>query len=305
MKRISTFDDLLNQYILEKPLSEATVSSYSAILRCFIKDTEITRLNKITLAPLLEWRLSVTTRTSDITWNTYLRHMRALWKFAIMKKYVPGTDHFKALNWGKYKKSNKQKTISHQQLTSIMTYFSSQECNLEPCWFWKTVIRFMYFTGVRRKQLITIKWGDLDLNLHTLLLSIEGEKTDISRVLPLQENLIKALREYKLLVQHHYPRAFNPNSQLFNITLFYDRYKGDQMTEEQVSGLFRRLSNRVEFNISAHMLRHTMATEMAKTGQIKTLQQILGHSDISTTMNFYVHPDMNQLRGLVNTLSDI
>ncbi len=96
MKRISTFDDLLNQYILEKPLSDATVSSYSAILHCFIKDTHITQLNKVTLTPLLEWRLSVTTRTSDITWNTYLRHMRALWKFAIMKKYVPDTDHFKA-----------------------------------------------------------------------------------------------------------------------------------------------------------------------------------------------------------------
>ncbi|MBT7207435.1 MAG: site-specific integrase, partial [Gammaproteobacteria bacterium] len=68
---------------------------------------------------------------------------------------------------------------------------------------------------------------------------------------------------------------------------------------------FRRLSNRMEFKVSAHMLRHTMATEMAKTGQIKTLQQILGHSDINTTMNFYVHPDMNQLRGLVNTLNDI
>jgi len=305
MKRISTFDDLLNQYILEKPLSDATVSSYSAILHCFIKDTQITRLNQVTLTPLLDWRLSVTTRTSDITWNTYLRHMRALWKFAIMKKYVPDTDHFKALNWGKYKSSSKNKIITPHQLTCIMSYLSSHDCNLEPCWFWKTVIRFMYFTGVRRKQLITIKWGNLDLNQHTLLLSAEGEKTDVSRVLPLQENLIKDLREYKLLIQHHYPKAFNPNNQLFNITLFYNRYKGDQMTEEQVSGLFRRLSDRVEFKVSAHMLRHTMATEMAKTGQIKTLQQILGHSDISTTMNFYVHPDLNQLRGLMNTLSDI
>jgi integrase len=305
MKKPSTFDELLNQYILEKSLSEATISSYSSILRRFIKDTEITQLRKVTLSPLLEWRLSVTTRTSDITWNTYLRHMRALWKFAIMKKYVPRTDHFKALNWGKYKKSSKKKTISHQQLTSIMTYLSSQECNLEPCWFWKTLIRFMYFTGVRRKQLATIKWGDLDLNHQTLFLSIEGEKTDISRQLPLQENLIADLKEYRLLVQHHYPRGFHPHSQLFNITLFYDRYLGNEMTEAQVSGFFRRLSNRMEFKVSAHMLRHTMATEMAKTGQIKTLQQILGHSDINTTMNFYVHPDMNQLRGLVNTLNDI
>ena len=305
MKKISTFDELLKQYVLEKPLCSATVSSYTRILRCFIRDTKIIQLNEITLTPLLEWRLTVITRTSDISWNTYLRHMRALWKFAILREYVPLSDPFKELNWGKYKKSSKQKTISQKQLTSIMTFLSNPECILEPCWFWKIVIRFMYFTGVRRKQLITIKWGDLDLNHQTIHLSMEGEKTDASRRLPLQDSLIADLRKYKLLVQHHYPKAFSPNSQLFNVTLFYDRYKGEEMSEEQVSGFFRRLSKGLEFNISPHMLRHTMATEMAKTGQIKTLQQILGHSDISTTMNFYVHPDINQLRSLVNTLNDI
>lgn len=305
MNRNTTFDELLKQYILEKPLSTATISSYTRVLRCFMRDTNIIQLNEVTLASLLNWRLTVLTRTSDITWNTYLRHMRALWKFAISKKYVSNTDLFKELNWGKYKKSSKQKTISQKQLTKIMAYLSSQECNLEPCWYWAIVVRFMYFTGVRRKQLITLKWGDLDFHHHTINLSMEGEKTDTARTLPVQNNLIADLREYKLLMQYHYPKACSPSAQLFNITLFYDRYKGKEMTEEQVSGFFRRLSKRLEFNVSPHMLRHTMATEMAKTGQIKTLQQILGHSDISTTMNFYVHPDINQLRSLVNTLPDI
>jgi len=48
-----------------------------------------------------------------------------------------------------------------------------------------------------------------------------------------------------------------------------------------------------------------MATEIAKTGKIKPLQRILGHTDISTTMNFYVHPDIDELRKAADCLGDI
>jgi integrase len=305
MKRISTFNELLNQYTLEKPLSEATVTSYTRILHGFITDTGLQHLNEVSLAPLLIWRKSVIKRTSDITWNTYLRHMRALWKFAIYKEYVPDANFFKELHWGKYKTSNKQKILSATQLKMIMVYLSDQNCTLEPCWFWKIVIRFIYFTGIRRKQLVTLNWNDLDLEKQTIYLSVIGDKIDTGRILPLQENIISDLREYQLLIKHHYPKSYKPCTQLFNINLFNANYKGVKMTEGQVSGLFRRLCKKVGVKVSPHMLRHTMATEMAKTGQIKALQKILGHADIKTTMNFYVHPDLNQLRHVLNSLNDI
>lgn len=304
MKKIRTFEALLEQYVIEKPLSEATISSYTRILHCFTKDTKITHLDKVSLTPLLEWRLNVIHRTSDITWNTYLRHMRALWKFAIMKKYVPEVNHFKALNWGRIK-STKAKTISNKQLKEIIAFLSNPECDLEPPWFWKTVVKFLYYTGVRRKQLVTLRWSDLDFEQKVIHLSAEGEKTNNERTLPLKDSLISSLKEYQLMMKQHHPEACNANTQLFNITLLYDRYKGHEMTEEQVSGFFRRLKSRVDFSVSPHKLRHTMATEIARTGQIKPLQQILGHSNITTTMNFYVHPDMDQLRSVMNDLSDI
>lgn len=60
------------------------------------------------------------------------------------------------------------------------------------------------------------------------------------------------------------------------------------MTASQLSGFFRRLTKQVGFPVSAHMFRHTMATEIAKSGQIKELQEILGHSDVRTTLTSYV-----------------
>ena len=304
MKKISTFDELLNQYIIEKPLSSATIVTYKGIVKIFSNDTGIQCLDKINYEKLLNWRLTIIQRSSDITWNNYLRHMRALWKFAIRKKAVPDADHFLELHWGKYN-SSKTKTITNLQLKKILYLLSDPECNIEPCWFWKYVVQFMYLTGVRRLQLVSIKWKDINFTDKTIYLSANGEKTDISRTIPMGTNLEQGLTSYRNRLIKDYPLAFKPEAQLFNVTLFNSRYTGKQMNETQLSGFFKRLGKKIGFPISSHRLRHTMATEIAKTGQIKPLQQILGHTDIGTTMNFYVHPDMDQLRSVMNTLIDI
>jgi len=67
MTTIITFQQLLDQYILERSLTEASIGSYRRVLRCFTKDTGITKLSDISLPILLEWRLAVTVRASDIT----------------------------------------------------------------------------------------------------------------------------------------------------------------------------------------------------------------------------------------------
>ena len=304
MNRITTFDDLLNQYIREKPLSSATIVTYKSVVSLFSTDTGILDLDKVHYEKLLNWRLTIIERSSDITWNNYLRHMRALWKFAIRKKAVPDIDYFLELQWGKYN-SSKTKTITKKQLQKILFFLSDPECNIEPCWFWKYVVQFMYFTGVRRLQLVSIKWKDINFVDKTIYLSAKGEKTDISRFIPIGLTLENRLISYRNRLIKDYPLAFKPEAQLFNVTLLNPRYTGNEMKETQLSGFFKRLGKKIGYPISPHRLRHTMATEIAKTGQIKPLQQILGHTDIGTTMNFYVHPDMDQLRSVVNTLPDI
>ena len=52
-----------------------------------------------------------------------------------------------------------------------------------------------------------------------------------------------------------------------------------------------------------HRLRHTFATNLLKNGaDIKTIQLLLGHSSSTITMNYYLHPDIKQLRNAVNLL---
>ena len=60
-------------------------------------------------------------------------------------------------------------------------------------------------------------------------------------------------------------------------------------------------------HISAHILRHTACTRMAEAGiDPKTLQYIMGHSDISTTMDIYNHVDsvrvQNEMKKFENVM---
>ena len=55
-----------------------------------------------------------------------------------------------------------------------------------------------------------------------------------------------------------------------------------------------------------HGLRHTFATRCVEAGcDYKTLSAILGHSNISTTLNLYVHPDMNQKRRCMEQMATL
>ncbi len=74
------------------------------------------------------------------------------------------------------------------------------------------------------------------------------------------------------------------------------------MTFDQLGATFRRLSKATNIRISPHRLRHTMATELAASKDIRTLQELLGHTNISTTMQ-YVHPDMDRMRSLLEAFS--
>ena len=54
-----------------------------------------------------------------------------------------------------------------------------------------------------------------------------------------------------------------------------------------------------------HVLRHTFATLAEPHLDVKTLQSVMGHSDIQTTMNRYTHPQERNIIQAVSTLSDV
>lgn len=73
--------------------------------------------------------------------------------------------------------------------------------------------------------------------------------------------------------------------------------KGFPMTDWDVRALFKRLRKKTGIKIHPHLLRHTHATLFYReTKDIKQVQERLGHANIQTTMNMYVHPSNEEIR---------
>lgn len=74
------------------------------------------------------------------------------------------------------------------------------------------------------------------------------------------------------------------------------------MSVNQVTHIFRCLSNVVGFISSPHRLRHTVATSLMKNPEnVYVVQKLLGHKDINVTLEYIEH-DVEMLRDSVNLL---
>ena len=121
-------------------------------------------------------------------------------------------------------------------------------------------------------------------------------------MIPLTPSLREVLEGMRRKVEAKVGRKCLPKEQVFNVTLFNPRYKGKTMTEAHVSAAFRRIREQTGIDISAHRFRHTFASKLAKQGRVKELQQVLGHTDVRTTLG-YVQPDMNGMAEMMSGLS--
>lgn len=83
----------------------------------------------------------------------------------------------------------------------------------------------------------------------------------------------------------------------FVFVKLHGRNIGQAMNYQDVSALFKRLRDKIEINVHPHLFRHTHASMFYRqTKDIKQVQERLGHSQIQTTMNLYLHPSDEEIR---------
>lgn len=296
-----TVEQVLQSYLLENLVRPETARTYGQAVRRWTEETGISYIEAITREDVLNWRNEVLSRARPETWNKYRRHMRALFNYAVTRGWVT-TNFFSSVSPARTG-TRLKKTVDIEVVRKALTYLEGEEA-LRPGWFWAMVIRAIWFTGVRRRQIVELRWGDLNLEAGTWLIRSETSKTHREWRLPLVPQLIEDFTELHRRTTECLKKRPSRSRQVFNVTLFYKRYKGPELTEDQIGGFFHRLSELLNEPITPHRLRHTMATQLAVHGDIRTLQEILGHSHLSTTMS-YVHPDMARMRTLIERLPDL
>lgn len=141
----------------------------------------------------------------------------------------------------------------------------------------RSLLVVMLTTGIRRGEASQARLADLDLRHRQLLVRGKGAK---ERAVPLCRQAVEALRQYLPW------RRENGVAQLW----LNDR--GHPLTVKAINLLVRRIAREAGLQgVTPHKLRHTFATELIRRGtDIRTAQELLGHSDIQSTAT-YLHSD--------------
>lgn len=152
------------------------------------------------------------------------------------------------------------------------------------------VLKLLAYTGIRRSELIAANWNDVDLGEKVL--KIQKGKGNKQRLIPLADDLVELLTAY---LQTRLP--------LENPALVLGNWR-TRISKRLIGSIVRKYVKKagIKKPITAHKLRHTFATVLLeKNVDLVSIQQLLGHSDLSTT-EIYVHTNAERLRDAVTQL---
>lgn len=166
-------------------------------------------------------------------------------------------------------------------------------------------LKFSALTGLRRGELLALKWSDIDFQKKVLKISrsltrtekgwiLSKTKTEESlRTIPLSEKSIEILLVQKELTGDKSIVFSNLKGRVFDPNALY-------------KSLDRLLENSNLTKVRVHDLRHSFASVLHEANvDHKTIQSLLGHSNIQTTLNIYVHPDDKNKKKAAQTMDDL
>jgi len=163
-----------------------------------------------------------------------------------------------------------------------------------------TIIYTALHTGMRRGEILALRWSDIDLDFMTISINrslqilkdgtkiIREPKTPKARrLIAMTPSLALQLREHK--ESQAALRLLNNNPVQYNDLIFAD-IDGNPLNPDTVTPAFTKIAKRAGLKLRLHDLRHTHATLMLKSGvHPKIVSERLGHATVAFTLDTYTH----------------
>ncbi|MBF4509136.1 MAG: tyrosine recombinase XerD [Aeromicrobium sp.] len=150
----------------------------------------------------------------------------------------------------------------------------------------RAALEVLYGCGLRVSELVALDRDDVDLETGFVRVFGKGGK---ERLVPISGAAAEAMRDY-LSHGRPYLRAKKSRVRQDPAAVFVN-VRGGRLTRQAVFGIVRTYGGRVGLKLHPHTLRHSFATHMLQGGaELRALQEMLGHADISTTQ-VYTHVD--------------
>jgi integrase len=267
-------------------------------------------LENLSPAAIARFKNETLKNAKGVTYNGYLRYLRLLGDFAVEHGYLEK-------NWFRYAKSAPleqplPKVMSDNTLWKLVEFVSENPNCCRPNWFWIAVIKTLYSTGIRRRQIVGIRRRDVDFVDRMLILRSATSKTGREWSIPLHPAALEAIQDVIERSEASLERPLRPDESVFNVCRFNRRYRPDPdnpdfMRARSVTDFFKGVKARTGLTVGAHRFRHTVATKLCNPAgkevepDIFGVQSLLGHSSIQTTRG-YVQTSTSRLEKLVDTL---
>ena len=164
-------------------------------------------------------------------------------------------------------------------------------------------------TGMRIGEVCALKWSDIDIGTETIHVNrtieriyiIEGDERRTELVIgsPKTKNSIREIPISKELM-----KLIRPLKKLMNDDYFVITNEAKPTEPRTYRNYYKQLLKQLGIpDLKFHGLRHSFATRCIESKcDYKTVSVILGHANISTTLNLYVHPNMEQKKKCINQM---
>ena len=277
-KQLKLFFEFLEN---DKKLSDNTLQSYKRDIKQFKeylnqKGKDYSNITKEDMKEYIEHLQSIGKKASTISRN--LASIRSFYQYLIRTKKIKNDPT-----------ENIQSPKVEKKIPSVLT---SQEVELlleQPKDVDlkgtrdKAMLEFAYATGMRVTEIISLNIENVDLEQGFVICNTVGKKRNI----PLGSISLKALKEYVEKARPILIKDENEKALFVNVN-------GKRLTRQGFWKIVKYYKEQAHItkDITPHVLRHSFATHLLQNGaDLKAIQTMLGHSDISSTQVYMQFQD--------------
>ena len=266
-------------------LSENSASTYEECAKIFLnwlqkEEIKLAAVNPQVLISYLIWRRTEQ-KCDELTIAKDISGLRALGSYLLRQKMWP-ENHAMLLERPKASRAL-PKVLSVEQVDSILDAIdTSQALGIRD----RALFELIYSCGLRISEAATLQVSNLHLKERLLIVRGKGDK---ERMVPFGISAKEKLEQYLMEV-----RPLLVGSKI--VSEVFVNYRGEPMSRKGIWKNFKALEVKAGVQAKVHTLRHSFATHLLAGGMdLRSVQELLGHSDLATT-TIYTHVDDKQLR---------
>lgn len=283
----NTLESYLTYLVVIKGLSKNTVDSYRTDVEKlfeFLKAKKIHSLDDIKSDHLRSFIIDLSVKGLSIrSVNRCTVSVKQFFKYLLLENILESDPTINLVT------PKMTRTLPEVlSLEDIETILSSPDLSTFEGLRDAAMLEVLYASGIRVSELVNLTLTSLNQDHGYLIVLGKGGKERLS---PIGQTALKKVKDYLSLSRPHLIKD------KISDYIFITRY-GSNFTRQGFWKIIKNYASKagIQKNISPHTIRHSFATHLLENGaDLRTIQMLLGHSDISTTQ-IYTHVEGKRLR---------